>query len=899
MTSRLTIIAALLATLILGPPAGFAQTGPALQAAASAAEITAQTGRQLQEFSEEKAALLERIDELPEQPTASERGEEVDPVFDDLVALRARVHEQFHQAVADAKAAEEPVRETRSALESARSQLAVERSREAQLGGSAVWNERVAAAEAKVTEGEQALEQAKAVLAARRERVREYRSHIDFFTGTIAPLLGQISAPKRADFFAVQDEQNWHEAILGLQNGLRSVTVKAHQRVDQLTSVDSTSTDLWTWLWGLVWRLAVWLALAKLLLPLVPALTDGLLRRRWLRRHATLTINIAELLRALAGPLSFFLGMEYVAAYVAQTLAEFEGLVWIIDAVVIYWVVIAATKVLILPRSYRREQGHASASAFENLDEEEAAAVSDLFIIELDRAQKLVRSVQVVAIFWLLSAYFPDFVEPVTGITVIWWLVDKVAVWGFVGVVYWVLSQWKDDIASLFARLAGDGLQPTVEFVDNHKDRPWGVLVIALASLYVLFMECGIIVRRFVFNTDWFKRLSALAFRTKIEMRNRERVLNDGGRPLDASALPDDFRELFEERSLTDEPYRVERGTYADDLVARLEKWTQTRRQGSMIVAGEPGVGKTTFLNGVRAKLTDSVELDVLSAQIHDKLADADAVRGFVADLFGLDETPETSEALIAQLNELEPRVVLLDDCHHAFTRRIEGFDSLETLLDVVNLCDERHFFVLTFNSFTWSYINRIEAREHYFGQVLNLEPWSEEDLERLIESRNAQTDYLPSFAELVHDQVDHADYFFEVVKTANGYFRYLHEFSGGNPRVAMLYWLRSLQRRGESKTLQVSLFRRPSTGEFSSYTDNHWFVLGALAQHGELGADELAAVVNAPPGFCNLAVDYFAEAGVVDVDPSSRRARLTPLFMRQVLRQLSNSNFLYGYGNG
>ena len=287
--------------------------------------------------------------------------------------------------------------------------------------------------------------------------------------------------------------------------------------------------------------------------------------------------------------------------------------------------------------------------------------------------------------------------------------------------------------------------------------------------------------------------------------------------------------------------------------------------------------------------------MPVVRATLTQKLPDETAVLDFIAQTFGLADTPSGVDEAVEAVRAIDARVVLIDDCHHAFTRQIEGFESLETLLDIVNLCDEDHFFVLTFNAFTWSYFNRIDAREHYFGKVIELDAWSEDDLELLIESRTAHTDFLPSFAELVHDQVDNADYFFEVVKTANGYFRYLHEFSAGNPRVAMLYWLRSLRPRSDQKTVQVSLFRRPLTSDFASYTDDHWFVLGALAQHGALDAAELSAVVNVPRGFCNLAVDYFAEAGVVEVDPKSRRARLTPLYLRQVLRQLSNSNFLYG----
>jgi hypothetical protein len=880
-------------------------------------EITAHTSAELKAFADEKAALLETIDALPVEPTADERLQEVDPVFGRLIELRTRVHTHFEEAIRAAKAAEHPLDVARKAVERQKAELTVERARKSQLGASDIWRERVEAAEADLEESKRELERARAVLGAYRSRVRAYRTHLDFFTDTVRSLLDRISDEKHAAFFSLTDEQNWHEAVTSLQNGLRSVSETLDARFEQLRAVDSTavetlSTDALTWVWGFVWRLAVWLVLLKLLLPLVPAITDGMLARRLLRRRAALTLKLAELIRALARPILFFVGVEYLASYVARHFEEFEALVWVIDAVFIYWTVIAATKVLALPRAHRRLRGHASAAPFEHLDEDEATAVADVWVVALvgldeqagpnkpARANKLVRSVRVVTIFWLLSAYVPDFVEPIAGITVIWWLVDLLAIWGFVGVVYWVLSQWKDDIAAGFEHLAGDRLASTVSFVNEQKDRPWGVLVIAVASVYVIVKEIGIIARRFVQSTNLFKRISAYVFRTKIELQERDRVKNDGGQPIDGLAkLPDDYRAVFEDRPLTDEAYLVQRERYEAAIVDRFHAWLERKRQGSITLVGEPGVGKTTMLERAATLLAaaaeDETDLPVISATIDDKLVHQVDVLRFVCELFDLPEGIETQAQLIAEVRQIPSRIVLLDDCHNAFTRQIEGFDSLETLLDIVNLCDGEHFFVLTFNKFTWNYVNRIDSREHYFGQVVRLTPFSEAELEELIESRNAFTAFAPSFAGLVHDQINHEDYFFEIVKTANGYFRYLHEFSGGNPRIAMLYWLRSLRRRRDDlKTLQVSLFERPSVGTFSSYTDDHWFILSALAQHGALSTAEIAEVVNLAPGFCNLAVDHFAEEGVVELGDDGR-ATITPVYMRQVLKQLSNSNFLYG----
>jgi small-conductance mechanosensitive channel/flagellar biosynthesis GTPase FlhF len=866
--SQRTLIAWLFALALFGGPGLVHAQQQHAQQQRVPSEIRTTTSAELRAVADEKAALLETIDGLPEDPDQAERVEQVDPVFDRLIDLRTRVHNHFRDAIQAAKAAERPLDKATRVVERHRSTVAVERSRKAQLGASDVWKERVDAAENKLDQSRHELERAQTVLNAYRERVRAYRAHLDFFTDTIVGLLERISEAKRAAFFSLTHRDNWQDAITSLQNGLRAVSETVDARVEQLSAVDATSpetlsTDTLTWIWGLVWRLAVWLILLKLLLPLVPALTDGMLAQRVLRRRATLTLKVAELIRALARPILLFVGVEYLASYAAANFEEFEALVWVIDAVFIYWTITAATKVLALPRAHRRVQGHASAAPFEHLDEDEATAVADLWVVgladptNLARAKKLVRSVRAVTLFWLLSAYVPDFVEPITGITVIWWLVDLLAIWGFVGVVYWVLSQWKDDIAAGFGHLAGEGLAGTVGFVNDHKDRLWGVLVIAVASVYVIVKECGIIARRFVQRTHLFKRISAYVFRTKIELQERDRVKNDGGAPIDGLAkLPDNYRAVFEDRPLTDEAYLVKRERYETAVVNSFRAWVGRRRQGSITLVGEPGVGKTTLLERTATLLDDETDLPLIRATIEDRLTHPADVIAFFRELFDLPETVETQAELIAELSakpEKTPsRVVLLDDCHNAFTRQIEGFDSLETLLDIVNLCDAQHFFVLTFNKFTWNYVNRIDSREHYFGQVLRVEPFSEGELEELIEGRNAYTAFAPSFADLVHDQINDEDYFFEIVKTANGYFRYLHEFSGGNPRIAMVYWLRSLRRRrNDLETLQVSLFQRPPTATFSSYTDNHWFILSALAQHGALSAAEIAEVVNLAHGFC------------------------------------------------
>ena len=174
---------------------------------------------------------------------------------------------------------------------------------------------------------------------------------------------------------------------------------------------------------------------------------------------------------------------------------------------------------------------------------------------------------------------------------------------------------------------------------------------------------------------------------------------------------------------------------------------------------------------------------------------------------------------------------------------------------------------------------------------------WGEAEIEALISQRHLMTGREVNFTDLVitRPQAASDDFNYEVIKSARGYFRLLHDFSQGNPRVAVTYWLRSLKfPEADDAPIQVGLFRQPPVRVSQSMPDNYWFALTAIAQHGCLSAREVALVVNAEVGFCEAALNYFKEMEVVTMDARGR-ARLTPLYFRQVLRQLTDSNYLYG----
>lgn len=862
--------------------------------------LEADTDQDVKAFADAKARTLAQIDEIPPSPPESVRRAKVDPVFRELLDLRRQARERLATARENLAMARAQVAKRVAEVEKAERDVAEEESRRPQLETS-VGDQRVAVARTQSKLANQRLTAANQIQDAYARRVEEFRERVKFFTETIESLLPLVSENQRAAFFAIGNDQNWADAIAGLEQGLRRIYNGAVQRWEALGELSWSSWTLWGWIWGLGWRLVLAAGLLRVVLPVVPAqirrLSNAMFRRRFFRSRPRLTIKIAEILNSMARPVLTYIALRYVLTFIAATFAEVRVVLWAIDAVFAYWIISELASVLVLPRWYRREQGKTSASELTQVGEDEANVMADILGMDVAVARKLVRSVRVVTVFWLLASYVPDLVQEVAGLSVIWWIVDAVAMVGLVGIVYWVLTTWKDDIARLFEHLAKERIPRTVAFVNQHKDRWYGVLFIAVASIYVFVEETVRFVRKYFVGTEAFRRVSTFAFRKKIELQAREREESAVPDTL-VTDLPVEYAALFTIEPLEPQSAAyVERGGWEAEILQMYREWQEKHAQGSVALVGEMGIGKTTTMRHVRASLEAAddalpIRYQTATAKHHRR---AEALL-FLASLFELDDAPQTKEELIAALRNLEPQIVMLDDCHHFFVRQIGGFEGLETLLDVVNLTDEHHFWIVSFNVYAWTYVNRVSARQHYFGRTIDLGNWTDDEIQRLIEHRTQQTSYTVSFTDLViaHDaSSDGTEYFYEVVKTARGYFRYLHEFSHGNPTLAMVFWLRSLRESGDH-TLQVTLFRRPQTESLEGISDNHWFVLTALAQHGELSAKEVAGIINTDEGFCHLALNFFEEKGVVEVNQETHRAALAPLYFRHVLRALANSNFLY-----
>jgi hypothetical protein len=801
---------------------------------------------------------------------------------------RRRARERLLESLQNLNETQKKLADAQEYLEQAKASRRAETARESELGSSEILKQRVSVAQAEVDVREREASFLSEEMVFWRDRVDAGNTRARFYSSTMEQVLPDVSSQVRSQLYGFSDE-TFREARTSIELGIARLFRWWSLRTSQLIEL-GFSIDILSWFLAFGLRILVFLVISFVSLKWLSSLFHWLharvMAQRTLRRWPSAITTGLELSFALMRPFILYRAFIYPIRFVVESFPEFAFAELAIRWIFFFTAITAGSRSLFLPRSVRQQEFKSGLGL--KLPDDIA-----LFSLEISQARKYVKSARVLALFWLFATLIPAAIETFFGLSILSYLVETSAFVVLAIIVYWVIATWRTEIASLFARVAETRLPRAVLLVNAHKDRFYGVLLVAGATLYIIVSESVRLARQYLVDTRWFAKAANFWFRKRIEMQNREAQARKSDWCEDD--VPEDYRLVFSPFDLPSLEAGIARLEDISKIQARFEAWKAQQSSGSFAVVGEMGMGRSSLLKFFEETLEG---IEVTRVAITEKSKTGEDSRRFIVQILGLessegDSVPSTDE-LVERIKAMPRRVIILDDCHNMFVRRIGGFDGLDTLLRIVTLTDEHHFWALSFNVFAWNYVNRVRSREFMFAEILEISPWSSDEIRSLVETRHAQTGYTMSFSELVVDMEEAQDGTVDIVKTSQGYFKYLHEISGGNPRLAMIYWVRSLRlKEGDNKRLEVSLFKQPQTDDIEALEDGHWFVLTAIAQHGELNAVEVAEITNLEVAFCALAFNFFEGRGVTLPLPNGR-VRIAPLYFKQIIRYLKNSNFLY-----
>jgi len=443
-----------------------------------------------------------------------------------------------------------------------------------------------------------------------------------------------------------------------------------------------------------------------------------------------------------------------------------------------------------------------------------------------------------------------------------------------------VLAGWRSIIAEAYLRIGPSGRLERL--VRSTSGRWYGVFV-AAASFAWLAGRAGLaLARDFALGFDQTRKALAFLFRRRMEKQAERQGYSEG----QVESLPAGLLQAFSEETVSDGPLIVDHFPGLDRLEGMLRAWAAGRSGGSFLLAGGQGIGKTAWLGRVR---TDGAPVSRVT--LDRRVLVADDLAAVLAPALGLAADPAGGLAAVrATLLAGSPRVVIVDQGENLFLSAVGGYDAFEAFASLVESTSRRVFWICSFPSFALDHLSAVRPDLAVFRARQILPAWNEATIRSLIRARTSVNQITFTYEDLVVDRMEGISSEASLLETEEGYTRLLWDYSDGNPRVALHFWVRSLVPESPTR-VRVRLFRAPASDVLDEGGDAGLFVLAAIVLHDNLTLAEAALATRYPEEICRIHLDRFLEIGTLRRDAD--RFRLTTHWQRAVVRLLKRKNLV------
>lgn len=727
----------------------------------------------------------------------------------------------------------------------------------------------------RIAEERLALQRLRAETADTRWRLLE--TEINFYARTIDRLIPMLSQARR-DTLLAPTLANFREAR---QNFVERLVAFRVVWTDRLSGESRMRAHSGSSLWSQIWRPLLVLLLVVMARRTLPQWRDLVVGRvlalrelPQVRRRARYVVKLAEVVYATLPQLIVFAGIIGLRAWMPQRLPEVEFVLAIVFWVVGFRFAARASRTIILPRRDRDPVAVVIDGATQRIG-------VDLFSFTTRSAQLIQRTIRVCLLYFVVGRVGLATVRALLGPGFFFYYASVLFQVGLWVVIYLLGWYWRADIVQRFCESTKE-TSAFEEWLKARQDKPYIVLVVAVLALYLVARWVLRVGAEWAAGRGPGQRIANFLFQRRIQRASTaaESAVTSSG------PLPVAYQRVFRAAPLTDEAYRVARPAADAAVVEALDAWRADRVRGTIAVVGDPGAGKTTYLNAIEALVGDEAE-PVVRVALEERMTSVEALVAWVSSL--VEAEASTRAELVAALNDGPERVVVIDHCELLFLRCVGGFAAVDAFFDLVTLTNHRVFWVLSFDRYAWQYLHRVRDRRGYFRSIVMLKPLTAEQLREAVEKRNDAVGVHPQFDRLAGAE---SAEMLEEVRTSAGYFRLLAEASGGNLRVAQHLWLRSLVKEPDGN-IHVHLFQRADDAVLKRLSDDLLFALTAVVQHAGMTNDEVALAINADPLTCEVYVNHLRELGVLEAC-TGQRVRLAVLYYQATIRRLRLENLLH-----
>lgn len=505
------------------------------------------------------------------------------------------------------------------------------------------------------------------------------------------------------------------------------------------------------------------------------------------------------------------------------------------------------------------------------------------------------RTVKVLTLWWVLRALVLSFLPDVLGLFALAEVARSLFGLVLVGLVLRELARWEPTLRAMVARRQQDS--PLVRWLSS-EPRP-SLLAPVKGAAGVAFLLAALVsnlVTRLSQDGTGLARVFTQVGRMRLGREAAEEA---------AEVLPAEVIRAIRQAPLSEES-AASRQALVDRGLAEWRAWRAQPRRGLLMVVGDRGDGKAAVVRAIVDAIRHEAAQDpsapseveegtFVRRPVVDRLGSSDQAARWLSQVAGLPpDGAQTLDDLAVALRALPSRVFVLDELNLAFVRAVDGFAGLQAVLYVMNATGDHHFWITSSHRPAWFYLTRLGGLVNtgVFRAVIDLPALTEPELRRLCVGRTRAAGFEVDFAGLVRPNLLGDDPAVELERATSLFFRLLNEATGGNPSVAMRFWLQCLKPPAEADG-PLRVWTAPCLkGEAAEgLSNNDLFVLAALRTQDHLDEEELAAVTDLPLSVVRTVVRDLTGRGFVV--PTERGFEVERGSLPPVTRALRRRNFI------